>query len=91
MTDAKAATKLCRDCRWVRRDYFPVPWRPYEYATCTAEQAHPADTQRLVSGQASRQTTLCTVARGGLGMCGPEGRYWTPRNRWRAALRSLAS
>jgi hypothetical protein len=75
------ANKLCKDCKWVKRDALFGIFGGYRFAQCTAPKAQKGEGQVLVDGK-TEDTINCSVHRKGQGFanyCGAEGRFWEPK------------
>lgn len=72
--------KLCKDCKWVKRDPIFGIFGNYRFAQCLAPQAaEPSD--GLVDG-GNRKTIGCETHRNVKAFanyCGVEGRFWEPK------------
>ena len=67
--------KLCKDCRWCRRSFFPAIFDPYLFATCV----HPSNVEKnLVSAKVRTKYRYCSTVRNGNSedSCGQSGRWF---------------
>jgi hypothetical protein len=72
--------KLCRDCRWaLDRGASAITHQPYDWV-CTHPAAVHVPPIDYVTGQPQDPRKIdCPTMRQNLSLCGPEGRYWEPR------------
>jgi uncharacterized protein YuzE len=73
--------RLCKDCRWAKGLERPMMTdEPYDY-TCQHSTSVRISEPDYVLGQPQQaQQMRCYEARAHSRLCGPEGRYWEPRD-----------
>ncbi len=76
-------TKLCKDCKWAKRDNLFGIFGGFRFAQCTAPRAQKQNGQILVDGKPNN-VIGCLTHRGSSGFgiyCGTEARFWEPKTR----------
>ena len=89
-----ARTRHCRDCVFAKVGWWERLGYGYRYATCGHAMARyyvwSADTHYIVTGEPapddSKQDS-CYSQRGEEGACGPNGRFFTPKKRYKRKLK----
>ena len=66
--------KFCKDCKHVKRSYFPSPFSPMEFAKCGIPISSSID---LVTGKKEEVFYYCSTMRAERNnYCGPEGIFF---------------
>ena len=73
--------KLCKDCRYCRRAWFPIPWASLEFAKCKSPEMLKLSKPDLVDGSMKPHYNYCSTWRitDDADGCGPEGKWFEPK------------
>lgn len=80
--------KLCKNCKWVRRDrlmaILSFGFGDWNWARCASPKTRNSQQENtaLVSGN-SRGSSYCSIERGNwvtLEVCGPDGKFYEPKS-----------
>lgn len=76
-----AELKLCKDCKFAVRSYFPAIWNPMEFAKCSVNDKHIVN---LVTGRLiTHARSYCSTQRSMNyhDYCGEEGKFFLKKGK----------
>ena len=74
--------KLCKDCKFCNRSYFPLFWNPLEFAQCEHPDTRPGGVDPVSGKRPQKKYKYCDTWRmsGSEDVCGPDGKWFEPKS-----------